>query len=128
MNDDTLLYRQIHPCFVRHDGQTRDPRATSQAFYPSEEDHKISAYDGDQISAQDSWRHYTEVENLKSCGVMAVTPVEYKQLNLPVIADGLGFPEHVFIDCSALTTRKQVENNAKRLRAAANARGWLVRA
>ena len=60
----------------------------------------------------------------QSCGVMAVTTHECQRLRLPVEADGAGFPEHVSIDCSALTTRRQIETNAKRLRAAANARGW----
>ena len=124
MNGNTLLYRQIHPSFVRFDQQTQDLRATSQAFYPSETDRRISVYDGDRISARDSWVHYTEVENRQSCGVMAVTTDECQRLRLPVEADGLGFPEHVSIDCSALTTRRQIETNAKRLRAAANARGW----
>ena len=124
MTDNTLLYHQIHPDFVQFDSQSETLRATSQAFYPSQEDKAISTYDGDQISAQDSWVHYTQVEKRKSRGVMAVTPTECKQLALPVIPDGKGFPQHVSIDCTALTTSRQLETNAKRLRSAANARGW----
>ena len=124
MNNDTLLYRQIHSDFVQLDPQQQTLRSTSQAFYPSEEDNTISVYDGDKISASDSLDHYTQVGKLQSCGAMAVTPTECKQLDLPVIPDGKGFPEHVSIDCSVLTSRRQVESNAKRLRSAANARGW----
>ena len=126
MNDDTLLYRQIHPDFVQRIAQTGVERATSQAFLPAS-DGKISVYDGDQISAANSWAHYTETLQLKSCGVTAVTPAECQQVDLPVMPDGVPFPEHVSIDCRGVASRRQIESNAKRLRAAANARGWQFR-
>ena len=59
MNDATLLYRQIHPGFVQRTPQTGVERATSQAFHPTA-DCKISVYDGDQIGAAVSWKHYTQ--------------------------------------------------------------------
>ncbi len=54
---------------------------------------------------------------------MAVTMQECHKIALPVIPDGIPFPEHVSLDCTGLSNR-QIENNAKRLRAAANARDW----
>ena len=126
MNDDTLLYRQIHPGFVQLIAQTGVERATSQAFLPAS-DGKISVYDGDQISAANSWTHYTETFCLESGGVTAVTPAECQRLNLPVQPDGVPFPEHVSIDCRGVASKRQVESNAKKLRAAANARGWQFR-
>lgn len=126
MNDDTLLYRQVHPDFVQRNPQTGVERATSQAFRPTP-DGKISMYDGDRITANASWAHYTKVLSLCSCGVMAVTPAECRRIGLPAIADGAPFPEHVSIDCRKVPSQRQIEANAKKLRAAADARGWQFR-
>ena len=126
MNDATLLYRQIHPDFVQRHPQTGAERATSLAFLPTP-DRKISVYNGDQISAANSWTHYTETLRLESDGVTAVTPAECQRLNLPVLPDGVPFPEHVSIDCRGVASRRQIRSNAKRLSAAANARGWQFR-
>lgn len=125
MTDDTFLYRQIHPNFVHTNPQTGEERATSQAFRPTP-DGKISTYDGDQITAADSWTHYTQILGRRSCGVMAVTKAECQRVGLSIIPDGVPFREHISIDCRGLDHR-QIEANAKRLRAAANARGWQFR-
>ncbi len=54
MNDATLLYRQVNPNFIRIDPPTRQERCTAQAFYPSAQDQKLSVYDGDRITAENS--------------------------------------------------------------------------
>src|ERR1700736_6110108 len=71
MNPDTLLLRQAHPNFM--DGEL----PTSQVFIPNSEDEgKMSAYDGDQISPEDAYVHYTEVLKKQSKSVWALTKQE----------------------------------------------------
>lgn len=68
MNLETLLLRQINPSFIQNG------RVTSQAFRPTPKDeNKLSVYDGDQITPEDSWRHFTLNPLCSSAGVMAVS-------------------------------------------------------
>lgn len=119
MTDITMLLRQIHPNFVQ------DGRLSSQAFRPTPKDEKkLSVYDGDKISATNAWEHYTGELKCKSCGIMAVSIAECKDLQLPVIPDPIPFPEHALIDFSDYSIR-QIEKKAKLLRAKAVVRGWI---
>jgi hypothetical protein len=122
MTGATLLLRQINPSWVQAG------RVTSQAFKPTPKDKKrLSVYDGDQVTAEDSWRHYTEQLKYSSVGVMAVTVGDCRSLNLPVEPDPEPFPEHVVIrfdDCS----NSQIETKAKHLKKSAEERGWLYQA
>ena len=121
MNSDTLLLRQIHSSFVQQG------RVTSQAFRPTPKDeHKLSMYDGDQISAERSYRHYTESIGFASAGVLGVTVAECRELELAVVPNPEPFPEHVLVDYSAFD-RNVVETKAKLLKAKAESRGWLFR-
>ena len=118
MNDDTLLYRQIHPDFVQQN------QVTSQAFRPNSNDaNLLSVYDGDQIGPAEAWEHYTVTQRLPSAGVAAVTVSECSGLQLPVVLDGIPYPEHAYIDFSGYGRRART-NKAKQLRSFANARGW----
>ncbi len=68
MTGTTMLLRQIHPSFVQAG------YSTSQAFRPTPKDEaKLSGYDGDRITAEASFVHYTTVWKLASVGAMAVT-------------------------------------------------------
>lgn len=121
MNNDTVLFRQIHPSFVQQG------RVTSQAFRPTPKDeHKLSMYDGDQISAERSFRHYTETLYFESAGVLGVSVTDCRELDLPAIPDPEPFIEYVLIDYSAFD-KKVVEKKAKLLKAKAEKRGWLFR-
>ena len=61
MYSDTLLLRQIHPDFVERDGQV-----SYVAFRPFPRDEgKLSAYDGDQVTAEAETVHQT----LRSTGI-----------------------------------------------------------
>ncbi len=121
MNNDTVLLRQIHPSFIQHG------RVTSQAFRPTPKDeHKLSMYDGDQISAERSFRHYTETLCFASVGVLGVTAIECQELDLLVVPDPESFIEHVLIDYSAFD-KNVVEKKAKLLKAKSETRGWLFR-
>ena len=122
MNAATLLHRQVHPNFI-HSG-----RISSQVFEPTRKDGTLlSVYDGDQFTAKTSWRHYTSEPHCKSVGVVSVTVDECSRDDLPTIADADTFPGHVLIDFSELT-KSAVKRAAKRLRAAAEQRGWQYRA
>ena len=120
MNANTLLYRQIHPTWVQ------EGRATSQAFRPTpKDDYRLSVYDGDQITAEAAWNHYTL--KLPSVGVMAVTVAECQRQQLAAISDPLpGFSEHALIDFTGLTAN-QARRTARQLTRIANARGWQFR-
>ena len=121
MNNDTVLLRQIHPSFVQQG------RVTSQAFRPTPKDeHKLSMYDGDQISAELSFQDYTGRLSLASMGVLGVTVTECQELDLLVVPDPEPFIEHVLIDYSAFD-KNVVEKKAKLLKAKAETRGWLFR-
>lgn len=120
MKPDTLLYRQIHLSWVQ------EGRTTSQAFRPTpKDDYRLSVYDGDQITAEAAWNHYTL--KFPSVGVMAVTVAECQKQQIAAISDPLpDFSEHALIDFTGLTMN-QARRTARQLTRAANARGWQFR-
>ena len=122
MNSQTLLLRQIHPSFVQQG------RVTSQAFRPTPKDEmKLSVYDGDQMTPEEAFEHFTSVLEQQSVGELAVTVSECESLDLKVEADPEPFPEHAIIDFTGLG-RKVVESKGKKLKSIADARGWLLQA
>jgi len=122
MSGSTLLYRQVHPSWVQLG------RVTSQAFRPTPKDQKkLSAYDGDQITAKRAWLHYTSTLGLASVGVLAVTTDECRLVGLSVEPDPKPFPEHVLIDFT-LFQENEIKSIAKRLKAHADLRGWQYQA
>ena len=119
MRNDTFLHRQINPSWIQ------EGRVTSQAFKPTPKDEKqLSVYDGDQISPEDAWHHYTENLGFSSVGVLAVVVAECQDLQLGAIPKPEPFPEHAIIDFSDLPNA-QIEKKAKKLRGYAQARGYL---
>jgi hypothetical protein len=121
MTSDTLLLRQVNPHWIR------EGRVTSQAFKPTAKDQKkLSVYDGDQMTAQEAYRHYTQRLKLTSAGVIALTVVECRQQELPVTPDPEPFPEHVVIDFSDYSNA-EIKTKAKYLTRAAMLRGWQYR-
>ncbi len=121
MTPDTLLFRQVHPSWIR------EGRVTSQAFTPTKKDEKrLSVYDGDQISAKDAWSHYTKKLGSRSIGVLAVTVAECEELDLSVVPDPNPFPEHVVIQFDGFSN-SQIGKKAKRLTRTAESRGWQYR-
>lgn len=80
-------------------------------------------YDGDMVSAEGAYRHFTETLGRSSAGVMAVTAGECRQGQLPVTADPVPFPEHVIIDFRSCSN-SEIRVKAKRLTRAAENRGW----
>ena len=119
MNDYTLLYRVVNANYVQ------DGAVSSQAFRPRPIDRKrLSAYDGDQISPEDAYWHYTRNPSEPPFGVLAVTVSECYTEKLPVHPDPAPFPEHVLIDFTEFGTN-QLKRKSENLRDKALARGWL---
>ena len=123
VNSRTLLWRQVIPGFIR------EGRITSQLFTPSRmDDKKVSVYDGDQITAEESWRHYTtpklEKKPCESAGVMAVTIGECYSEGILAIPDPGTFLEHVLLDFTALSNKVRIDKG-KILTDIAKERGWV---
>lgn len=122
MNNETLLFRQVHPLFVQAG------EVTSQVFRPTPKDEgKLSVYDGDLIAPDESWRHYTTQLGLPSRGVLAVSVAECEALGLTVEADPAPYPAHAVIVFEGLS-RSARERKSVDLRDAAIGRGWRYRA
>lgn len=122
MKNDSLLHRQINPSWVQ------SGRVTRQAFKPFTKDHgRLSVYDGDMMTAEDAWTHYTDKLGFASIGVLAVTRGDCADLELPVKSDPNPFPAHVVIDFAGCSN-SQVEKKSKRLTVVATERGWQYRA
>jgi len=118
MNDATLLHRQVHPSWFQQG------RITSQVFRPTPKDQSLlSVYDGDLISAENAWRHYTGTLGYVSVGVVAVTVAECGTHKLQVRPDPEPFPEHAVVDFTNLP-ESAIKTKSKLLKAAADARGW----
>jgi hypothetical protein len=122
VTDETLLHRQIHPTFVQNG------RVTSQAFKPTpKDDGLLSVYDGDLITAEAAWKHFTQMLKHVSTGVYALTMAECKSTGLPARPDTNPFPEHAVVDFTAYGSN-QIDKKAKLLRLYAVARGWQFQA
>ncbi len=122
MTKETLLHRQVNPNWI----QNGEP--SSQVFAPTpKDDKKLSVYDGDQISAEESWKHFTNVLGLSSKGTLAVTVLECDEESLSAMSDPQTFKEHVLVDFSD-NSQAQIKNKAKKLKKNALDRGWQYKA
>ena len=124
MNSDTLLYRMVSPSWMQRG------IATSQTFKPTRKDNGLlSVYDGDQISPQAAYEHFTNPPpgiGQRAVGVLAVMVAECESLNLTVKLDGDPIPAHAVIDFTTLS-RRDLNRAADELKGIANARGWQYR-
>ena len=127
MNENTSLFRLIHPSFIQPDGTVM-----SGAFNPSKNHHyQLSVYDGDQIDPKPAWEHFTQTQKLQATGVLAVTGADCESKNLAYRPDPQAFPEHVLIDLDCLAgskeslTNKERKKKAMKLRDKATQRSWL---
>lgn len=122
MQDSTRLLRQVHPQWFK------DGHVASIAFRPFPKDEGLlSVYDGEQIGAESSWKHFTGTLGFASAGVWAVTVAESAACDLPARNDPQPeFPEHSVIDFTN-HGKKQQDAKAKILAAIAEERGCLFR-
>lgn len=122
MTDSTLLLRQVHPCWVQQG------RVTSQAFRPTPKDAGLlSVYDGDLITAEESWIDFETRRNGRSVGVQGILVSECRAIGLSARSDPEAFAEHAVVDFTGLGARA-IERCSKQLRNRASDRGWLHRA
>lgn len=123
MNHRTLLLRQVHPNFFP------EGEVSSQAFIPfPKDDGKLSTYDGDQITAEASYQHYTVDLGFESVGVWAVNGEEVASIGLIYQSDPIvGNTAHAIVDFGVLP-EKECRKLAKRLKKFAVDRGSLYRA
>ncbi len=123
-DQDELLFRQVHPSFVR------DGRVGSQGFRPTPKDQKLlSVAQGSKTTAKAAFELHTECNNLASAGTWAVTLGECQLLSLTVRPDEVTEgdcpdPAHAVVDFSALSSSK-IEAQGARLARYANDRGRL---
>ncbi|MGC9258682.1 MAG: hypothetical protein ACP5I8_01200 [Phycisphaerae bacterium] len=118
MTDETLLHRQVHPSWCQ------DGEITSQVFRPTPKDrNKLSVYDGDKITAEESWRHYSRELGYLSIGVMSVSVKECTALSLTPNPDPTTHPAHALIDFGQ-DGKSQASKKAEKLKQHAKARGW----
>ena len=123
MAEDALLYRQIHPDWIFPPGE----ETQSRAFRPTAKDGDfISVYNGSNLSPEESYRHYTEVLELQSAGVLGISFAEVQSLGIPIKPDPQpDHPSHTLLDFSGLATNAKKRLAARDLNAKALQRGWL---
>ncbi|MDZ4695029.1 MAG: hypothetical protein SGI86_07735 [Deltaproteobacteria bacterium] len=123
---DELLFRQIHPSFVR------DGRPTGQAFRPTKKDEgKLSVARSTLTTAAQAFHMHTRLLSLPSHGTWAVSVQECSQHELKVFSDPLTVPPekvadpaHAFVDFRGLSNSR-TESKATQLRNEALVRGRL---
>jgi len=122
---DELLFRQVHPSWVR------DAEPTSQAFKPTPKDTgRLSVARASMTTAEAAFQLHTRSRGFGSEGTWAVTLEEVRRapISLPAFHDPLtepvADPAHAYIDFTG-RSRKEIETKAKLLLAAARARGRL---
>jgi hypothetical protein len=122
MTSGTLLLRQVNPSWIQAG------RVTSQVFKPTSKDNnRLSVYDGDLVSAEDSWYHYTNELQFSSVGVLAVTVEECQRQELAAEPDPVPFAAHAVIMFDGWST-SEIAKKAKYLKQSAEARGWQYQA
>jgi hypothetical protein len=122
MTDASLLHRQINPSWVQQG------RVTSQAFRPTPKDQKkLSVYDGDQITAELAWKHFTSQLHLSSIGVLSIAVSECHATSVVITPDPTPYPEHVVVDFTG-HDENTILKIGKQLRNRAESRGWQYQA
>jgi len=122
---DELLFRQVHPSWMRGD------EATSQAFKPTPKDAgRLSVARASMTTAEAAFQLHTGSRGFASVGTWAVTleevdkaPVSLRAFHDP-LTEPVADPAHAYIDFTG-RSRKEIETKAKLLLAAARARGRL---
>jgi hypothetical protein len=127
--NESLFYRQVHPNW------SADGVPNSVAFGPTPKDKdQLSVDDASLVSAEGSWRHFTEKLGLISVGTWAVSMGDVEEagdLELAaspsVVAEDpdRSNPAHCHVDFSGVTSKGQKKRRAQHLAIKATARGRL---
>jgi hypothetical protein len=126
---DSLFYRQVNPSWLAEGGPS------SQAFGPTPKDEgKLSLDDAARVSAEDSWRHFTEKLGLRSVGTWAVSMGDVQEAGDLVVAasptleaedPAMNNSAHCHVDFSLVISKGQKKRKAQHLAMKATARGCL---
>lgn len=133
MENKLLLHRQIHPTLVVNDIVSNQAFLennliiSSSAFSPTEKDEdKLSVYDGEVFSAEDSYNHFTA--NFSSYGVLSLSIEEVNSESpLFIEKDNNPFEGHCSINFSSITSKNQKTKKAGKLRDFAVKRNWTYK-
>jgi hypothetical protein len=125
-DDEELLFRQVHPNFVR------DGRPSSQSFRPTVKDAgKLSVARGSLTTPAAAYELYTAALGLPSAGTWALSVGECREQILNVLPDPLtsppekvADPAHAVIDFAPYS-KSQAEAKGARLARKAVERGRL---
>jgi hypothetical protein len=130
-SSQSLFYRQVNPNWLLKGVPS------SQAFGPTPKDKdKLSVDDASKVSAEGSWRHFTEQLRLQSVGTWAVSMAEVEDaLDLVVAASpkvvaedpSKDNPAHCDVDFSRVSSKGQKKRKAQNLAMKATVRGCLYR-
>jgi hypothetical protein len=126
---ESLFYRQVNPNWLA------EGVPSSQAFGPTPKDKgKLSVDDASKVSAEGSWRHFTETLGLRSVGTWAVSMGEVEEAgDLAVTASpkvvaedpAKDNPAHCDVDFSQVSPKGQRKKKAQYLAMKATTRGCL---
>lgn len=126
---ESLFYRQVNPSWLA------EGVPSSQAFGPTPKDeNKLSVDDASKVSAEGSWRHFTEKLGLRSAGTWAVSLGEVEEAGDLVVATSPKVvagdpakdnPAHCDVDFSQVSSKGQKKHKAQHLAMKATARGCL---
>jgi hypothetical protein len=126
---ESLFYRQVNPSWLA------EGVPSSQAFGPTpKDDDKLSVDDASKVSAEGSWRHFTETLGLRSVGTWAVSMGEVDEAgDLVVAASPKVVAEdpaknnlaHCHVDFSRIASKGQKKKRAQHLAIKATERGCL---
>lgn len=133
MSNKSLLHRQIHPTFVVNDIVSNQAfldnslNVSSGAFAPTEKDEdKLSMYDGEVFSAEDSFNHFSS--KYSSYGVLSVAIDEVNsETPLFIEKDNDPFEGHSSINFSLVSSKNQKIKKAGKLRNFAIERKWTYK-
>lgn len=125
-DDDELLFRQVHPSFVR------DARPSSQAFRPTSKDNgKLSVARGALTTAATAYKLFVSGLGYASAGTWGLSVAECREQALAVLPDPLTSPTekvvdlaHAIVDFTPFS-KSQAEAKGTRLARKAIARGRL---
>lgn len=126
---ESLFYRQVNPSWLA------EGVPSSQAFGPTpKDDDKLSVDDASKVSAEGSWRHFTEKLGLRSVGTWAVSMGEVEEAGDLLVAASptvvaeepvKNNPAHCHVDFSPVSSKGQKKRKAQHLAMKATARGCL---
>lgn len=95
LDENTSLFRVVHPKWIQND------RISSEVFRPFDDD-ELSMYNGNIVTAEEAFKHFTIDQGNKGSRVACVKVKTFQKYNLPVIDDGAPYPAHVTVDFSPI--------------------------